>query len=107
MVQQKILCICRAGANRSRTLSEMLNKMGFNADFSGLSNAVEKLADAHIVIFMEMDHLNYANAFYSDSIKDKNVYCLRVPDNYDYNEPKLKTLLMRRMKETDILITKI
>jgi predicted protein tyrosine phosphatase len=103
MNKDKILFICKAGANRSKTASDMMNELGYNTDYTGLSYADEKLPDAMIVIFMEANHILYVEKYYRDLLKNKKVYCLNIPDIFDYGELKLKKLIMKKLSKCGLL----
>lgn len=104
MIKDKILFICRSGVNRSRTASLLLNELGYNTDYTGLSYADEKLPDAHIVVFMEEDHVGYIKEFFPGMLDNKRVFCLDIRDLYDFNEPRLTAILFKKIKKTGLII---
>jgi len=91
-----ILFVCRSGVNRSKTASDMMNELGYNADYTGLSYADEKLPDAQVVIFMEPDHIRFIEEFYPGILKNKKVYCLNIPDSFDFNEARLRKRIIKK-----------
>jgi len=103
MIKDKILFICRSGVNRSRTASFLLNELGYNTDYTGLSYADEKLPDAQIVVFMESDHIKFVEEFFPEMLKNKKIFCLNIPDNYEFNEPNLRRIILKKIKNLGLL----
>ena len=53
----------------------------------------ELLDWSDMVMVMEDRHLNFIRKTYPEIYRSKRIACLDVPDNYDYMQPELITLL--------------
>jgi predicted protein tyrosine phosphatase len=48
---------------------------------------------ADLIFVMEARHRDYLQAKFSEALGDKRVICLRIPDDFTYNDPELIDLL--------------
>lgn len=56
----------------------------------------EQLEWADLIVVMEKGHQNRLNRKFSRHLRGKKVVVLNIPDNYDYMEPALVSLLKTR-----------
>lgn len=98
---KKVLCLCSAGLLRSPTAANVLHQeFGYNTRAAGTSTDFALIPVDQVlvhwadeIICMSMEQVNYINAVYSNSIGDKPVISLDIPDNYQYNDPELKDII--------------
>jgi len=105
---KKVLCVCSAGLLRSPTTANVLHReFGYNTRAAGVSEeygliivdqALLHWADE--IVTMEADHFtriqDMLDAF---DLRKKDLFCLQVPDAYDYMNPKLQEIILNRYKE--------
>jgi predicted protein tyrosine phosphatase len=48
---------------------------------------------ADLIFVMEAKHRDYLRTKFPEAISDKKVICLRIPDDFTYNDPDLIALL--------------
>lgn len=104
MTAIKTLFICSANLLRSPTAEHVFSGWpGVEADSAGLRIGAtvrlspEQLEWADIVFVMEQRHLDKLREEYGKHIKDKRVVCLDIPDNYEYMDPELVEILVKKV----------
>jgi predicted protein tyrosine phosphatase len=95
-----LLFICSRNKWRSRTAEELYRNF---SDYTAKSAGTEPgsrqrvteglLGWADIIFVMETKHRDYLREKFPEAITDKRVICLRIPDDYAYNDPELIDLL--------------
>ena len=95
-----LLFICSRNKRRSRTAEELYrNFPGYTAKSAGTEPGSRQrvtkglLGWADLVFVMEPKHRDYLRAKFSEAIAGKRVICLRIPDEYAYNDSELIDLL--------------
>jgi predicted protein tyrosine phosphatase len=95
-----LLFICSRNKWRSRTAQELYRNF---ADYVAKSAGTEPgsrqrvteglLGWADLIFVMETKHRDYLRDKFPETIAGKRVICLRIPDDYEYNDPELVDLL--------------
>jgi predicted protein tyrosine phosphatase len=95
-----LLFICSANKLRSPTAEELYrNFPGYVAKSAGTDRGAPQrvteglLGWANLIFVMETRHRDYLREKFPDAIVDKRVICLRIPDEFEYNDPELIELL--------------
>ena len=100
----RILFVCSENRLRSPTAADIFGEYenvetisaGTNADAeTPVSGDLIEWAD--VILVMEKSHGNRISRRYRDLIKGKKLAVLGIPDNYDYMQPELVTLLKNRV----------
>lgn len=96
----QLLFICTANKLRSRTAEELYrNFSGYVARSAGTDpGAPQRVTEgllgwADHIFVMENRHRDYLRKKFPEAIAGKRVICLRIPDEYAYNDPELIDLL--------------
>ncbi len=96
----KLLFICSRNKWRSRTAEELYRDFpGYVAKSAGTEPGSRQrvteglLGWADLIFVMEARHRDYLRDKFPECIADKQVICLRIPDEYTYNDPELIELL--------------
>ena len=95
-----LLFICSANKLRSPTAEELYrNFPGYVAKSAGTDTGARQrvtaglLGWADLIFVMETKHRDYLSSKFSEALLGKRVVCLRIPDDYEYNDPDLIDLL--------------
>jgi len=95
-----LLFICSRNKWRSRTAEELYrNFPGYVTKSAGTEPGSRQrvteglLGWADLIFVMETKHRDYLRAKFPEAIAGKQVSCLRIPDDYAYNDPELIDLL--------------
>ena len=103
---KKLLFICEANKLRSPTAEAICNDLpGIEAKSAGMSAAADKPVNkelvgwADIVFVMERRQRNRLHKLIGDLYNHKRIVCLYVPDEYEYMDPLLISLLKQRLRE--------
>ena len=98
-----LLFICSQNKLRSPTAETIFaDHPGIDVDSAGLNHDAivplshEQLDWADIVIVMETTHRTRLNRRWKKSLAGKRIAVLGIPDNYQYMDPELITLLKSR-----------
>lgn len=96
----KLLFVCSHNRWRSPTAEQIFNDVnGIQARSAGTeSGARIKVTAGHIgwadmVFVMEKKHLRRLREKFADELADKRVICLNIPDDFQFMQPELVTLL--------------
>jgi predicted protein tyrosine phosphatase len=96
----KLLFVCSRNKWRSRTAEELYrNVPGYEARSAGTEPGSRQrvtaglLGWADLIFAMEVKHRDYLRAKYPEALEGKQVICLRIPDDFTYNDPDLIDLL--------------
>lgn len=103
----KALFICNQNQNRSRKAKEIFSSL-FETRSAGLYNenpvSESDLEWADIIIVMEeLQRTELSRRFPKQYIK-KQIFCLEIPDIYDYNQTELDNILKQKMDELQPLL---
>lgn len=104
---KKVLCVCSAGLLRSPTTASVLNQeFNYNTRAAGLTEdyALIYVDDALLlwadqVVCMETYQYHDLEGRLKELGITRDLICLKVPDNYAYNDPKLREIIKRNYEE--------
>jgi predicted protein tyrosine phosphatase len=95
-----LLFICSANKLRSPTAEELYrNFPGYVARSAGTDPGSSQritaglLGWADLIFVMESKHREYLRKKFPEALAGKRLICLRIPDDYGYNDPDLIDLL--------------
>ncbi len=96
----KLLFVCSRNKWRSRTAEELYqNFPGYVAKSAGTEPSSRQrvteglLGWADLIFVMEAKHRDYLRDKFAEALHGKRVICLRIPDDFTYNDPDLIDLL--------------
>ena len=97
---QKLLFVCSRNQWRSPTAEKVFDGLnGLQACSAGTEDGARiKVTAGHIgwadiVFVMEKKHLRRLQDKFPEELTDKRVVCLNIPDDYQFMQPELITLL--------------
>jgi predicted protein tyrosine phosphatase len=101
---RKVLFICSQNRLRSPTAEQVFAEWpGVETASAGLNNDAENtltpelLAWADLVFVMERAHRNKLSSRFRAHLGRQRIVCLDIPDEYDYMDPELITLLRAKV----------
>ena len=101
---QRLLFICSANKLRSPTAEQVFSEYpDIEATSAGLNHdaadplTAEHLEDIDIVFVMERTHRTKLSKTFRPHLKSARVICLNIPDEFEYMQPELITLLKARV----------
>ncbi|MBB5019411.1 putative protein tyrosine phosphatase [Chitinivorax tropicus] len=100
---KRALFICSRNRLRSPTAEQVFAGWpGVETDSAGLADDAETLLEpeqiqwaTHIFV-MEKRHRRILTSRFGKQLQDKRIVCLDIPDNYQFMQPALITLLEKR-----------
>jgi predicted protein tyrosine phosphatase len=102
-MKQRLLFICSRNRLRSPTAEQVFSKLpGYECASAGLLPDAEHLLStddlqwADLVFVMEQAQRKRLATKFKAVLKNKRVICLGIPDEYDYMDPALISLLEAR-----------
>ena len=102
-MKKHILFLCSQNKLRSPTAEAIFaDHPAIEVDSAGLNNdaevplSIEQVEWADLIIVMETTHRNRLNRKFRDSLSGKRIAVLNIPDEYDYMDPSLVSLLKLR-----------
>lgn len=102
---RRLLFVCSQNRLRSPTAGAVCQSVeGIEAISAGTNNDAEQpltgdlIEWADVVIAMEREHRNRINRKFRVQLKGKPLVVLGIPDDYDYIQPELVTLLKARLQ---------
>jgi predicted protein tyrosine phosphatase len=100
----RALFICSANRLRSPTAEHLFAAWpGVETDSAGLRIGAavqlspEQLEWADIVFVMEKRHRSRLLQEYGKYVRDKRIVCLEIPDNYEFMDPELVAILVKKV----------
>ncbi|WP_205043196.1 low molecular weight protein tyrosine phosphatase family protein [Rhodanobacter glycinis] len=103
MAVQRVLFLCSRNRLRSPTAEQVFRAWpGLEVDSAGLAADAEvvltneQLDWAELIVVMEASHRRRLQARHRSRLKDKQVVCLDIPDRYDFMQPELVDLLLKK-----------
>jgi predicted protein tyrosine phosphatase len=100
----RVLFICARNRLRSPTAEHIFNGIaGIETASAGVAPDAEEplTADliewADVILVMEPKHRTKMNRMFGSILRNKQVACLGIPDDYDYRDPELIRLLWERV----------
>ncbi len=101
---RRILFICEGNIHRSRTAADLYaNTPGLEVASAGLANSAriqvcdELLQWADDIFVMEDRLITLVRRRFNASLGDKELVCLGVPDDFQYMQPELCSLLVAKL----------
>ncbi len=102
---RRLLFVCTANRLRSPTAEAICQGIeGIEALSAGTNNDCEQpltgdlIEWADVVIAMDREHRNRINRKFRTQMKGKPLAVLGIPDDYDYMQPELVSLLTLRLQ---------
>lgn len=102
----KLLFLCSQNKRRSLTAEKIFNGYkGCEARSAGTeSNSRMKVTAgligwADLIFCMEKKHVRRIREKYAEEIKNKQIICLNIPDEYEYMDEELQELLVSCVEE--------
>jgi len=99
-----ILFVCTENKLRSATAEAVFSSYeNINAIGAGTNNDAETPVSgdliewADVILVMEKAHKSKISSKYKDLLKGKKLAVLAIPDNYDYMDPELVSILESRV----------
>lgn len=106
--KKKILFVCTINKMRSSTAHKMYkNDQRFEIDSAGTDKEAKKIISyknlswADTIIVMEKHHRNTIRKQFPDVYENKKIVCLYIPDEYDYMQPELITILKSKFENVN------
>lgn len=103
MAVQRVLFLCSRNRLRSPTAEQVFRAWsGLEVDSAGLAADAEvvltneQLDWAELIVVMETSHRRRLQAHHRSRLKGKRVVCLDIPDRYDFMQPELVDLLLKK-----------
>ncbi|WP_020470717.1 low molecular weight protein tyrosine phosphatase family protein [Zavarzinella formosa] len=101
---KQVLFVCEGNLHRSPTAERLYSTSpGLKTRSAGLSEMAriqitpELLDWADVVFVMEQTLLKMIRRRFPDSLIDKELVCLRIPDDYQFMQPELLAILTERL----------
>ena len=99
----RVLFLCSRNRLRSPTAEQLFRQWpGVEVDSAGLAPdadtplSVEQVDWAGLIVVMENAHRRRLQSRYAAQLKGKRVVVLGIPDDYDFMQPELVELLLRK-----------
>jgi len=109
---KKVLCVCSAGLLRSPTAAVVLSQVPFNdntravgidKDHALISIDEVLISWADEIVVMTSGQLSKLNKLFD--LTDKSVFCLDIPDEFSYRDPRLMDMIkLKYLEKTKIKI---
>ncbi len=103
MNARRVLFLCSRNRLRSPTAERVFRAWpGWEVDSAGLASdadtplSAEQLAWADLVLVMESAHRRRLQSRFAGLLKNKRVVVLGIPDDYEFMQPELVELLLRK-----------
>lgn len=103
-MMQRLLFICSANRLRSPTAEQVFAEYpNVETHSAGLNHDAvdpltpEHLEDIDIVFVMEKAHRNKLSKKFGPHLKSARVICLNIPDEFEFMQPELITILKARV----------
>jgi predicted protein tyrosine phosphatase len=103
MIVRRVLFVCSRNRLRSPTAEQVFGAWpGLEVDSAGVAEdaevtlTTEQLDWAELIMVMEASHRRRLQARHRNHLKGKRVICLDIPDDYDFMQPELVALLLRK-----------
>ena len=100
----RVLFLCSQNRFRSPTAERVFEgRPGLEVESAGLNNdaqvpvTAELIAWAELIFVMEKKHLNKLSKRFRAHLRSKRVICLNIPDEYEFMQPELVSLLEARV----------
>jgi len=104
--RKKILFVCTINRMRSKTAHEIYaNDIRFEVKSAGTDRGAETVINRELlewadsVAVMEKHHRNAIRKQFPDIYSKKRIVCLYIPDEYDYMQPELVSVIRSRFED--------
>ncbi len=104
MTPRRILFVCSRNQLRSPTAEQVFATWpSLETDSAGLADdaevplSAEQLAWAELIVVMEKSHRRRLQARHRANLNGKRVVCVDIPDLYEFMQPELITLLLKKV----------
>lgn len=104
MTPRRILFVCSRNRLRSPTAEQLFGTWpSLETDSAGLADdaevplCAEQLAWADLIVVMEAVHRRRLQTRHRAHLKGKRVVCVDIPDRYDFMQPELVDLLLKKV----------
>jgi predicted protein tyrosine phosphatase len=101
----RALFVCTQNKLRSPTAENIFsNYSGIEADSAGLGNdanvklSQEQIEWATLIFVMEQSHRKKLSQKFRVHLNGKQIICLGIPDEYEYMQPELISLLKKKVE---------
>ena len=100
---RRVLFICSRNRLRSPTAESIFAAPDIETDSAGLAPdadcvlSAEQVEWADLIFVMEKQHRVRLKQRFAESLQEKKVVCLDVPDRFQFMQPELVTLLQRKV----------
>jgi predicted protein tyrosine phosphatase len=98
------LFVCSRNKWRSRTAEDLCRALpGYEARSAGTEPGARRRVDAgllgwaDLIFVMERKHRDYLQERFAEELAGKRLMCLRIPDDFTYNDPELIDLLKAQL----------
>lgn len=105
-MMKKVLFVCSQNRLRSPTAEQIFSTYsGIECSSAGLNNDAENRVTpelvewADIIFVMEKAHRNKLGSKFKKNLKNTQVICLNIPDDYDFMDPTLVKLLKAKVPQ--------
>ena len=102
----KLLFVCTVNRMRSATAQKIYeNDDRFEVKSAGTDKSANTVVSHDIlnwadsIIVMEKHHRNFIRQNFSDIYKTKKIVCLYIPDDYDYMQTELISILKNKVED--------
>ncbi len=96
----RVLFVCSQNRLRSPTAERIFSSVaGLEVDSAGTNKdadnpvSLDSIEWADVIFVMQKAHRNKLSRMFGSKIRQKKVICLNVPDEFEYMDPALVTLL--------------
>ena len=100
----RVLFLCSQNRIRSPTAERVFEgRPDLEVESAGLNNDAqvpvtpELIAWAEVIFVMEKRHMNKLSKLFRADLRAKRVICLNIPDEFNYMQPELVSLLEARV----------
>lgn len=100
---RRVLFLCSRHRLRSPTAAAVFGSwVHLEVDSAGLADdadtplCADQVAWAHVIVVMEASHRRRLMSRFRRQLRGKRVLCLGIPDDYDFMQPELVALLLKK-----------
>lgn len=100
----QILFLCSQNKKRSLTAEKLFNGKHHQVRSAGTENnarikvSAGLIGWADIIFCMEKKHIRRIQDKFADKLHHKKIVCLNIPDEFEYMDEKLQSILQQRLQ---------